>query len=123
MKKRMTDLLFCEQICDMLFYFCSPLVKSKNTWGDTAPPPTAVTSELWGAPMTKSRGPPPGLAKGTSNISLANGWSSASVGGGRGVSSWGTQGSTGNWGSPWLLLRNLTAQVRMFGFFFLQHHV
>lgn len=91
-------------------FFYSPLSKvasSKGTWGDSAPPPTAVTSELWGAPMAKSRGPPPGLAKGTSNIGIAtNGWSNA----GNTRASWSSQ-SGSSWGSPWLLLRNLTAQV------------
>ncbi|XP_018569055.1 protein Gawky isoform X3 [Anoplophora glabripennis] len=70
-------------------------------------PTTAVTSELWGAPKS-SRGPPPGLsAKGGS---LVNGWS-----GNLGNSvPWGAgQRSSGSWGgsSPWLLLRNLTAQI------------
>lgn len=68
----------------------------------------STTSELWCAPKP-SRGPPPGLsAKGGS---LANGWS----GGNLGNMSWGgaSQRSSGSWGgsSPWLLLRNLTAQV------------
>lgn len=92
-------------------FLFSPLNKvasSKGAWGDSAPPPTAVTSELWGAPMAKPRGPPPGLAKGSSNIGIsANGWSSSS---GRGVTSWSSQPGS-SWGSPWLLLRNLTAQV------------
>lgn len=91
------------------FFCCSPLSKvasTKGTWGDSAPPPTAVTSELWGAPMAKSRGPPPGLAKGGSNIGIAtNGWSNA----GNSRASWSSQ--SGTWGSPWLFLRNLTAQV------------
>lgn len=67
-------------------------------------PSTAVTSELWGAP--KSRGPPPGLsAKGGSTV---NGWST-NIGSGT-TSQWAPQRN--NWGgSPWLLLRNLTAQV------------
>lgn len=67
-------------------------------------PSTAVTSELWGAP--KSRGPPPGLsAKGGSAV---NGWASNL---GAGSAPWGPQ--RGNWStSPWLLLRNLTAQVK-----------
>jgi trinucleotide repeat-containing gene 6 protein len=81
----------------------SKLPSSKGGLGDLNPT-TAITSEPWGAP--KSRGPPPGLsAKGGA---LVNGWSSnltASWGGG--------QRGSGNWGgSPWLLLRNLTAQVR-----------
>nr|CAI5868467.1 unnamed protein product [Callosobruchus analis] len=81
-------------------------------------PSTAVTSELWGAPKP-SRGPPPGLsAKG--GASLANGWSAAASlanavpwgGAGAGVAGAGQRGS-GSWGgsSPWLLLRNLTAQI------------
>ncbi|XP_015838344.1 protein Gawky isoform X3 [Tribolium castaneum] len=83
--------------------FTSPqnkLPSSKSGLGELNPT-TAVTSELWAAP--KSRGPPPGLsAKGGA---LVNGWSSAASWGGgqRGSGSWG--------GSPWLLLRNLTAQI------------
>lgn len=86
------------------------LPTSKASLGDLNPT-TAVTSELWGAPKA-SRGPPPGLsAKGSAGV-IANGWS--------GVNSmpWGAGGgqrSSGNWGgsSQWLLLRNLTAQVRI----------
>lgn len=95
---------YFQQTHDLLFLISS------------APPPTAVTSELWGVPMAKPRGPPPGLAKGGSiSLAAANGWNSTSVGGGRGaVSGWGSQGgSSGNWGSLWLLLRNLTAQVSL----------
>lgn len=78
------------------------LPSSKGALGDLNPS-TAVTSELWGAP--KSRGPPPGLAaKGASTL---NGWTTN-----LGSTSWVAQRSSGNWGSsPWLLLRNLTAQV------------
>lgn len=77
---------------------------SKGTWGD-APPPTTVTSELWGAPMGKSRGPPPGLSN-----KASNGWGTLGVGStGSSRSSWGGHG--GNWGSTWLLLKNLTPQV------------
>lgn len=91
---------------------------SKNTWGD-APPPTTVTSELWGAPMVKSRGPPPGLSnKGGANSAgtaaggnSANGWGTISAR----SSSWGIQSSS--WGSTWLLLKNLTPQVRKFYLF------
>lgn len=109
-----------------------------------------VTSELWGAPMGKSRGPPPGISnKNTSGSAVTgggnsgggsgggsgnnngSGWASAggSVGGSAGTASnpaaggggssgvrsasWGIQGSaTGTWGSTWLLLKNLTPQVR-----------
>ncbi|XP_063224189.1 protein Gawky isoform X2 [Bacillus rossius redtenbacheri] len=92
--------------------YTSPLGKlgaSKGPWGE-APPPTAVTSELWGAPMNKSRGPPPGLSsKSTAGLGggvSSNGW--GAVGGGH--SSWGSGGS-GNWGSTWLLLKNLTPQI------------
>lgn len=91
-------------------------LSSKNTWGETAPPPTAVTSELWGAPMGKSRGPPPGLGnKGAGSVSnpASNGWTAL----GR-SNTWGLQSnapSVGNsgWVSPstWLLLRNLTPQI------------
>ncbi|XP_071444399.1 protein Gawky isoform X1 [Hetaerina americana] len=98
--------------------FTSPLGSkiggSKSSWGD-APPPTPVTSELWGAPVGKSRGPPPGL----SSKAASNGW--GSLGGGNSgssavrssvsstSSSWGIQGAP--WGSTWLLLRNLTPQI------------
>lgn len=85
---------------------------SKNTWGETAPPPTAVTSELWGAPMSKSRGPPPGLNnKGTTNTT--NGW--GGLGGvSRSSSAWALQSSgvsNSNYVSTWLLLKNLTPQI------------
>jgi len=86
---------------------------SKNTWGESAPPPTAVTSELWGAPMTKARGPPPGLSsKGATNTS--NGWGAGLGSVSRSSSSWGLQSSAiGNsaWMSTWLLLKNLTPQI------------
>ncbi|XP_011298524.1 protein Gawky isoform X2 [Fopius arisanus] len=100
----------------------SAFSSSKNTWTDLAPPPTAVTSELWGAPMNKARqGPPPGLSsKGVSNAS--NGW--AGLGGvSRSSSSWGLQSGGGagggggssnaGWlvGGTWLLLKNLTPQI------------
>ncbi|XP_032691719.1 trinucleotide repeat-containing gene 6C protein isoform X3 [Odontomachus brunneus] len=90
----------------------SAFTSSKNTWGESAPPPTAVTSELWGAPMSKARGPPPGLgSKGTTNTS--NGWAGlGSVS--RSSSSWGLQSSTvsnSGWMSTWLLLKNLTPQI------------
>ncbi|KAB0794077.1 hypothetical protein PPYR_13697 [Photinus pyralis] len=85
--------------------FTSPqnkLPASKGSLGDPNPS-TAVTSELWGAP--KSRGPPPGLA--TKGASGLNGWTIS-----LGSASWAAQRSSGNWGSsPWLLLRNLTAQI------------
>ncbi|KAJ8668098.1 hypothetical protein QAD02_009761 [Eretmocerus hayati] len=103
---------------------------SKNTWGDTAPPPTAVTSELWGAPMGKSnRGPPPGLgSKGNSSIANpSNGWGgltpgrsstwglqgNAAPGAGAGGGGGGGGGGNPGWVSPctWLLLRNLTPQI------------
>ncbi|XP_023248225.1 protein Gawky isoform X7 [Copidosoma floridanum] len=92
---------------------------SKNTWGESAPPPTPVTSELWGAPMGKSRGPPPGLSsKGTNPVSnTSNGWAL----GGRGSSANTWTGGLGQsnapgggvWSPPstWLLLRNLTPQI------------
>lgn len=85
---------------------------TKNTW-ESAPPPTAVTSELWGAPMSKARGPPPGLSsKGATNAS--NGWGAGLGSVSRSSSSWGLQSSTvGNtgWMSTWLLLKNLTPQI------------
>ncbi|KAI4455914.1 trinucleotide repeat-containing protein [Holotrichia oblita] len=80
------------------------LPTTKGTLGDLNTP-TAVTSELWGAP--KPRGPPPGLS---AKSSVVNGW--ATNLGSNSSSSWGGQR---NWtptsGSPWLLLRNLTAQI------------
>ncbi|XP_012060775.1 PREDICTED: protein Gawky [Atta cephalotes] len=86
---------------------------SKNTWGESAPPPTAVTSELWGAPMSKARGPPPGLSsKGATNAS--NGWGAGLGSVSRSSSSWGLQSSTvsnSGWMSTWLLLKNLTPQI------------
>lgn len=86
---------------------------SKNTWGESAPPPTAVTSELWGAPMSKARGPPPGLSsKGAANAS--NGWGAGLGSVSRSSSSWGLQSSTvsnSGWMSTWLLLKNLTPQI------------
>ncbi|XP_012228942.2 trinucleotide repeat-containing gene 6C protein isoform X4 [Linepithema humile] len=86
---------------------------SKNTWGESAPPPTAVTSELWGAPMSKARGPPPGLSsKGATNPS--NGWGAGLGSVSRSSSSWGLQSSTvsnSGWMSTWLLLKNLTPQI------------
>ncbi|EZA61318.1 trinucleotide repeat-containing gene 6C protein isoform X2 [Ooceraea biroi] len=86
---------------------------TKNTWGESAPPPTAVTSELWGAPMSKARGPPPGLnSKGATNAS--NGWGAGLGSVSRSSSSWGLQSSTvsnSGWMSTWLLLKNLTPQI------------
>ncbi|XP_017786901.1 PREDICTED: protein Gawky isoform X2 [Nicrophorus vespilloides] len=69
-------------------------------------PSSSVNSELWGAPK---RGPPPGLS--TKSNSVVNGWgsniSSASTGwGGSQRSNWVNSSTT-----PWLLLRNLTAQI------------
>ncbi|XP_015596287.1 trinucleotide repeat-containing gene 6C protein isoform X2 [Cephus cinctus] len=91
----------------------SAFTSSKNTWGDSAPPPTSVTSELWGAPMSKARGPPPGLgSKGAANAS--NGWGAGLGSVSRSSSSWGLQSSAGGntgWVSTWLLLKNLTPQI------------
>lgn len=87
--------------------FTSPQSKlpTKAGLGDLNPA-IAVTSELWGAP--KPRGPPPGLS--SKSGPLVNGWTN-SIGG----SSWGSGGqqrATTNWSpTPWLLLRNLTAQI------------
>ncbi|XP_046413280.1 trinucleotide repeat-containing gene 6C protein-like isoform X3 [Neodiprion fabricii] len=90
----------------------SVFASSKNTWGESAPPPTAVTSELWGAPMSKARGPPPGLGS-KGGASASNGWVGL-AGVNRSSSSWGLQsGAVGNaaWVSTWLLLKNLTPQI------------
>lgn len=104
--------------------FCNCLLNSsKNTWTDSAPPPTAVTSELWGAPMNKPRqGPPPGLGSKGVSANTSNGWAGlGSVS--RSSSSWGlhSSGSTGGGGGggnggwlvsgTWLLLKNLTPQI------------
>ncbi|GLH02954.1 Protein Gawky, partial [Gryllus bimaculatus] len=85
-----------------------------KVWGD-APPPTTVTSELWGAPMGKARGPPPGLGSKGVGVggggSSSNGWGGARAGGG-GSGGWGSASS--GWApqsSAWLLLRNLTPQI------------
>lgn len=101
-----------------------PQSSSKNTWTDSAPPPTAVTSELWGAPMNKARqGPPPGLSSKGVSGNTSNGW--AGLGGvSRSSSSWGLQsggggagggggGGNAGWlvGGTWLLLKNLTPQI------------
>ena len=79
------------------------------------PAVTSAASELWGA--KRPAGPPPGLSKGGGGggVNTINGWnsniSSAATGGGGG---WG-QPPRNNWNaSPWLLLRNLTAQVHFF---------
>ncbi|XP_043482810.1 trinucleotide repeat-containing gene 6B protein isoform X3 [Leptopilina heterotoma] len=90
----------------------SAFTSAKNTWGESAPPPTAVTSELWGAPMNKARGPPPGLSSKGSIGNASNGWSGLSSVG-RSASSWGLQSGGGNsgWVSTWLLLKNLTPQI------------
>lgn len=90
---------------------------SKNTWGESAaPPPTAVTSELWGAPINKARGgPPPGLGNKSGVPNASNGWGLGAVS--RTSSSWALQsaaaggGSSSGWVSTWLLLKNLTPQI------------
>ena len=137
---KLVKLTFNEHFPDMLSssLLCSPLGKlggSKGTWGE-GPPPTVVTSELWGAPTGKSRGPPPGLSNkntpgnaggssgGAGGGNSSNGWGSLASGGGAGnaaavastgggrATSWGIQGTAaGSWGSTWLLLKNLTPQV------------
>lgn len=84
----------------------SKLPNAKGGLGGDLNPSTAVTSELW-AP--KSRGPPPGLS--AKSGSTVNGWSTNISSGTS--SQWAPQRN--NWGgSPWLLLRNLTAQVCKF---------
>ncbi|XP_018330621.1 protein Gawky isoform X2 [Agrilus planipennis] len=85
--------------------FTSPqnkLPASKGVVGDLNPS-TAVTSELW---ATKSRGPPPGLV--VPKGSALNGWTAYLR-----SNAWSLERAPGSWGctSPWLLLRNLTAQI------------
>ncbi|CAH0563591.1 unnamed protein product [Brassicogethes aeneus] len=89
----------------------SKLAGVKGGLGDLNPS-TTVASELWGAPP-KSRGPPPGLS--AKNSCLSNGWSTGGGGGGA-MQYGGGPRSSGSWGggggsSPWLLLKNLTAQI------------
>lgn len=87
---------------------------SKTGWGDVSAQPGAVT-DLWGAP--KSRGPPPGLTASKSSGQLvsnaasnSNGWASS-----LGSPRWSMGNSQSPWmGSSWLLLRNLTPQVKLF---------
>lgn len=105
------------------FYSNSPLGKvnngnsvvSKNAgWGDVNTS-SANVSDLWAMP--KSRGPPPGLTTNNKNSNLGGGGGNASNSNG-----WGSLGSPrwpsmansqNTWmGSPWLLLRNLTPQVK-----------
>lgn len=85
---------------------------SKTGWGDVNA--QAGASELWGAP--KSRGPPPGLTTSKSSGQLVNNPASNSNGWGASLGSprWSMGGSSQSpWmGSSWLLLRNLTPQVK-----------
>lgn len=103
-----------------------PKLGSKNSsWSDGVPQATPTTSELWGAPMSKTaRGPPPGLgsnksggnSSGSGSNAIAgnasNGWIGGSLTGrvNSGGSNW-TGNNTSGWHSTWLLLKNLTAQV------------
>lgn len=96
---------------------------SSSTWSypnklNNPTPPSGgagAASELWGG--NKGRNPPPGLG-GNGTSAASNGWSSggnSSSGLSRGNSAWsGNSGGGGNWGTPsnWLLLKNLTTQVK-----------
>lgn len=109
--------------------------KGMSMWSE-APQPTPVTSELWGAPMNKPRGPPPGLAgKGATAAAVAAAAAAAAAAGGSNASNgWGVLtgggirggGSSSSGGGPWsgmqqgggnipgrgwLLLKNLTPQI------------
>ncbi|KAG4079810.1 hypothetical protein HA402_014941 [Bradysia odoriphaga] len=89
-----------------------------TSWSDGAPQQaTPTTSELWGAPMSKSaRGPPPGLgtnkAGGNGSATGTNGWIGSGLTGRSmsGSSNWAVNNNAG-WSSNWLLLKNLTAQI------------
>lgn len=93
---------------------------AKAGWGDANAAAGSGVSDLWGMP--KSRGPPPGLTASKSSNQLvggaannsnnnSNGWG---LGSPRWPSSMGSN-SQNSWmaGSPWLLLKNLTPQVRI----------
>ncbi|XP_037045653.1 protein Gawky isoform X3 [Bradysia coprophila] len=96
----------------------SKLSSKSNSWSDGAPQQaTPTTSELWGAPMSKSaRGPPPGLgtnkAGGNGSATGTNGWIGSGLTGRSmsGSSNWAVNNNAG-WSSNWLLLKNLTAQI------------
>lgn len=66
-----------------------------GSWSDGAPPPTATTTELWGAPMGKtSRGPPPGLGASSSQQQKnATGGVGVPGGGGNPLNGWMGSGS------------------------------
>ncbi|XP_034939131.1 trinucleotide repeat-containing gene 6C protein isoform X3 [Chelonus insularis] len=96
----------------------STFASSKNTWTDSAPPPTAVTSELWGAPINKARqGPPPGLSSKGAVGNTSNGWTGLGVSSRPSNSNWLTLHSAASNNSgwlvagTWLLLKNLTPQI------------
>jgi len=96
----------------------SKLSSKTNSWSDGVPQATPTTSELWGAPMSKSaRGPPPGLGSskvgGNASASTTgtNGWIGSGLSGRMSNSSnWASNNNAG-WTSTWLLLKNLTAQI------------
>lgn len=104
----------------VFFLFRSAISKissKTNSWSDGVPQQaTPTTSELWGAPMSKSaRGPPPGLGTnkvgGNGSAAGTNGWiGSGLTGRMSGSSNWAVNNNAG-WTSNWLLLKNLTAQV------------
>lgn len=92
---------------------------TKAGWGDVNVAAASGVSDLWGMP--KSRGPPPGLTASKSsnqlvggaanNTNNSNGW--GALGSPRWPSSMAANAQSSWMGSPWLLLRNLTAQVRI----------
>ncbi|KAJ6641976.1 Protein Gawky [Pseudolycoriella hygida] len=90
----------------------SKISSKTNSWSDGGQQQaTPTTSELWGAPMSKSaRGPPPGLgsnkAGGNGSGAGTNGWIGSSLS----SRNWAVNNNSG-WSSNWLLLKNLTAQI------------
>ncbi|KAI5727885.1 hypothetical protein M8J77_008151 [Diaphorina citri] len=84
---------------------------SKTVWGDSSAPlpSTGMSSnDLWGPP--KPRGPPPGMMGGGGKPP-SNGWMVRPNGGGGG-NTWGTSQPQGGWSGTWVLLKNLTPQVK-----------
>lgn len=107
------------------FEYCNS--SKGSNWSDGVSHQMSNQSELWNAPMQNkpSRGPPPGLSNnkgglsGTNTIastsasgSSTNGWIGSSLSSRvAGTNNW-NNGNSGSWPSTWLLLKNMTAQVR-----------
>lgn len=85
---------------------------NKNVWPENITASTnSNSSDPWGAPMGKTtRGPPPGLGANKNTAAAANGWTGNSGGPRSGASNNWPSGN--GWGSCWLLLKNLTSQVK-----------